>query len=84
MDDLDKTLDMMERDKCTTLLAENSVRLKKNNIRFTTADKKHSQEHLDAQQVSYEKLIRTLIRQLVGIEKTIRLKYLGPQTKREC
>ena len=68
----------MERDKCTTLLAENSVRLKKNNIRFTTADKKHSQEHLDAQQVSYEKLIRTLIRQLVGIEKKIRLKYLVP------
>ena len=78
MEDLDKTLDMMERDKCTTLLAENSVRLKKNNIRFTTADKKHSQEHLDAQQVSYEKLIRTLIRQLVGIEKKIRLKYLVP------
>ena len=78
MDDLDKTLDMMERDKCTTLLAENSVRLKKNNIRFTTADNKHSQEHLDAQQVSYEKLIRTLIRQFVMIEKKIRLKYLVP------
>ena len=78
MEDLDKTLDMMERDKCTTLLAENSVRLKKNNIRFTTTDKKHSQAHLDAQQVSYEKLIRTLIRQLVMIEKKIRLKYLVP------
>ena len=75
MEDLDKTLDMMERDKCTTLLAENSVRLKKNNIKFTTTDKKHSQEHLDAQLVSYERLIRTLIRQLVGIEKKIRLKY---------
>jgi len=78
MEDLDKTLDMMERDKCTTLLAENSVRLKKNNIRFTTTDKKHSQAHLDAQQVSYEKLIRTLIRQFVMIEKKIRLKYLVP------
>ena len=78
MDDVDKTLDMMERDKCTTLLAENSVRLKKNNIRFTTTDKKHSQAHLDAQQVSYEKLIRTLIRQFVMIEKKIRLKYLVP------
>ena len=78
MDDLDKTLDMMERDKCTMLLAENSVRLKKNNIRFTTTDKKHSQAHLDAQQVSYEKLIRTLIRQFVMIEKKIRLKYLVP------
>ena len=78
MEDLDKTLDMMERDKCTTLLAENSVRLKKNNIKFTTTDKKHSQAHLDAQLVSYEKLIRTLIRQLVMIEKKIRLKYLVP------
>jgi len=45
------------------------VRLKKNNIRFTTTDKKHSQAHLDAQQVSYEKFIRTLIRHLVMIEK---------------
>ena len=68
----------MERDKCTTLLAENSVRLKKNNIKFTTTDKKHSQAHLDAQLVSYEKLIRTLIRQFVMIEKKIRLKYLVP------
>ena len=52
MEDLDKTLDMMERDKCTTLLAENAVRLKKNNIKFTTTDKKHSQAHLDAQELS--------------------------------
>ena len=78
MEDLDKTLDIMERDKCTALLAENSVRLKKNNIKFTTTDKKHSQEHLDAQLASYERLIRTLIKQLVGIEKKIRLKYLVP------
>ena len=33
MEDLDKTLDIMERDKCTSLLAENAVRLKKNNIK---------------------------------------------------
>jgi hypothetical protein len=78
MDDLDKTLDIMERDKCTALLAENSVRLKKNNIKFTTGQQKHSQAHLDAQYVSYEKLIRTLIRQLINIEKKIRLKYLVP------
>ena len=32
MDDLDKTLDIMERDKVTSLLQENSVRTKKNNI----------------------------------------------------
>ncbi|MBT3922673.1 MAG: hypothetical protein HOF21_08870 [Nitrospina sp.] len=78
MEDLDKTLDIMERDKCTALLAENSVRLKKNNIKFTTTDQKHSQAHLDAQYVSYERLIRTLIRQLINIEKKIRLKYLVP------
>lgn len=78
MEDLDKTLDIMERDKCTSLLAENSVRLKKNNIKFTKTNKKHSQEHLDAQVVSYERLIRTLIRGLVTIEKKVRLKYLVP------
>ena len=78
MEDLDKTLDIMERDKCTAMLAENSVRLKKNNIKFTTTQQKHSQAHLDAQYASYEKLIRTLIRQLINIEKKIRLKYLIP------
>ena len=78
MEDLDKTLDIMERDKCTAMLAENSVRLKKNNIKFTTTQQKHSQAHLDAQYASYEKLIRTLIRQLINIEKKIRLKYLVP------
>lgn len=78
MEDLDKTLDIMERDKCTALLAENAVRLKKNNIKYTKANMKHSQEHLDAQMVSYERLIRTLIRGLVTVEKKVRQKYLVP------
>lgn len=78
MEDLDKTLDIMERDKCTSLLAENSVRLKKNNIKFTKSNQKHSQEHLDAQLDSYERLIRSLIRGLVTIERKVRLKYLVP------
>ena len=78
MDDLDKTLDIMERDKCTSLLQENAVRTKKNNIKFTKLNKKHSQEHLDAQLVSYERLVRNLIKQLLNLEKKIRLKYLIP------
>ena len=78
MEDLDKTLDIMERDKCTALLAENSVRLKKNNIKFTTTDQKHSEAHLDAQYVSYERLIRTLIRQLINIEKK---PWISPNVK---
>ncbi len=76
MDDLDKTLDIMERDKCTSLLQENAVRTKKNNIKFTKLNKKHSQEHLDAQLASYERLVRNLIKQLLNLEKKIRLKYL--------
>ena len=55
MDDLDKTLDIMERDKVTSLLQENSVRTKKNNIKFTKQNKKYSKEHLDAQLTSYER-----------------------------
>ena len=78
MDDLDKTLDIMERDKCVALLQENSVRTKKNNIKFTKLNKKHSQEHLDAQLVSYERLVRNLVKQLLNLEKKIRLKYLIP------
>lgn len=78
MKDLDKTLDIMERDKCTSLLQENSVREKKNNIKFTKTNKKHSQEHLDAQFASYERLVRSLIKQFINVEKKIRLKYLIP------
>lgn len=78
MDNLDKTLDIMGRDKCTSLLQENAVRTKKNNIKFTKLNKKHSQEHLDAQLVSYERLVRNLIKQLLNLEKKIRLKYLTP------
>jgi len=78
MEDLDKTLDIMERDKCTSLLQENSVRTKKNNIKFTKLNKKNSQEHLDAQLVSYERLVRNLIKQLLVLEKKIRIKYLIP------
>ena len=78
MEDLDKTLDIMETDKCTSLLQENSVRTKKNNIKFTKLNKKNSQEHLDAQIVSYERLVRNLIKQLLNLEKKIRVKYLIP------
>ena len=78
MDDLDKTLDIMERDKVTSLLQENSVRTKKNNIKFTKQNKKYSQEHLDAQLSSYERLVRNLIKQLLNLEKKVRLKYLIP------
>ena len=78
MDDLDKTLNIMERDKVTSLLQENSVRTKKNNIKFTKQNKKYSQEHLDAQLTSYERLVRNLIKQLLNLEKKVRLKYLIP------
>ncbi|MBC8285640.1 MAG: hypothetical protein H8E32_17640, partial [Nitrospinae bacterium] len=78
MEDLDKTLDIMERDKAVSLLQENSVRVKKNNIKFTKLNKKNSQEHLDLQLVSYERLVRNLIRHLLTMEKKVRLKYLTP------
>ena len=72
MDDLDKTHDIMERDKVTSLLQENSVRTKKNNIKFTKQNKKFSQEHLDAQLNSYERLVRNLIKQLLNLEKKVK------------
>lgn len=84
MDDLDKTLDIMERDKCTSLLQENAVRTKKNNIKFTKFNKKNSQEHLDAQVTSYERLVRNLIKQLLTLEKKIRLKYLVPMDEQRA
>jgi hypothetical protein len=76
MEDLDVKIDTMCREKLFTLIQENSVRFKKINIRQTKNNKKNSIEHLDELYASYEKLLRGISRELLSIEKQIRLKFL--------
>jgi hypothetical protein len=76
MEDLDVKIDTMCREQLFTLIQENSVRSKKINIRQTKNNKKNSIEHLDELYASYEKLLRGITKELLNIEKKIRLKFL--------
>jgi len=78
MEDLDQKLDAMAREKLFQLLGENSVRMGKINFRFTTQNKKHSQERMDALHQSFEKLLGAIPKEVLNIEKKIRIKFQAP------
>lgn len=75
MEDLDAKIDVMGREKIFSLIAENSVRFKKINVRHTGNNNKNSIEHLNELLASYEKLLRAIPREFLKIEQTIRLKF---------
>jgi len=76
MENLEKKINTMSRDKIAYLLAENSVRIKKINTRFTSANKFNSMERLEASIASYDRLIRSVSKERFKIEKSVRLKYI--------
>ncbi len=76
MVDLDAKIDVMSREKIFSLIAENSVRFKKINVRHTGNNMKNTIEHLDELVASYERLLRAMPREIFKIEQTIRLKFL--------
>ena len=78
MEDLDAKLDVLGREKIFSLIAENSVRFKKINIRHTGNNNKNSIEHLDELVSSYEKLLRAMPKEFFKIEQAIRLKFFAP------
>ena len=85
MEDLSQKIDIMCREKFRRLIAENIVRLGTISIRYTKNNKKLSLEHLETICSSYEKVVRDIPKQLLKIEKTVRLKYLEPiSEKRRC
>ncbi len=85
MEDLSQKIDIMCREKFRRLIAENIVRLGTISIRYTKTNKKLSLEHLETICSSYEKVVRDIPKQLLKIEKTVRLKYLEPMSeKRRC
>ena len=84
MEDLNQKIDIMCREKFRRLIAENIVRLGNISIRYTKNNKKLSLEHLETICSSYEKVVRNIPRQLLKIEKTVRLKYLEPMSDKRC
>jgi hypothetical protein len=78
MEDLDAKLDALGREKIFSLIAENSVRFKKINVRHTGNNNKNTIEHLDELVASYERLLRAMPKEFFRIEQTLRLKFLAP------
>lgn len=78
MEDLDAKIDVLGREKIFSLIAENSVRFKKINVRHTGNNNKNTIEHLDELVASYEKLLRAMPRDFFKIEQTLRMKFLEP------
>jgi len=78
MEDLDAKMDVLEREKIFSLIAENSVRYKKINVRHTSNNNKNSIEHLDELVASYERLLRYMPKEFFKIEQTLRLKFFVP------
>jgi len=85
MEALSQKIDVMCREKFRRLIAENIARLGNISIRYTKNNKKLSLEHLETIYNSYEKVVRDIPKQLLKIERTVRLKYLEPMSdKRRC
>jgi len=80
MDQVDEKIDTLMRDKLISLIQENSVRIKKVTIKYTTSNKKHSVERWQAYYDSYDKLFRNMPKDLVRVEKEVRLKFVSPLT----
>jgi hypothetical protein len=78
MEDLDAKIDVLGREKIFSLIAENSVRFKKINVRHTGNNNKNSIEHLDELVASYEKLLRAMPKEFFKIEQALRIKFLEP------
>ena len=77
MENLEAQLDQLERDKLISLIQENQVRIGKYNIRYTKSNKKHSLEHWDACMNSYDRLLRSIPKELLRVEREVRTKFVS-------
>ena len=78
MDNLDVKIDTWMRDKLISLIQENVVRIKRTTTKFTGKNKKHTLEHWQALFDSYDKVFRNMPRELLRVEREVRLKFVSP------
>jgi hypothetical protein len=80
MDNLDDKIDTLIRDKMISLIQENVVRIKRTTIKYTKTNKKHTLEHWQALFDSYGKVFRSMPRDLLRVEREVRIKFVSPLT----
>ncbi len=77
MDNLDNKIDTLTRDKLISLIQENVARIRRTTIRFTQNNKKHTLDHWQALYDSYEKMFRAMPREMLRVEREVRLKFVS-------
>jgi hypothetical protein len=80
MDNLEEKIDTLIRDKLVSLIQQNVVRIKRTTIKFTKSNKKHTLEHWQALFDSYGKVFRNMPRELMRVEREVRIKFVSPIT----
>ena len=80
MDNLDEKIDTLIRDKLISLIQQNVVRIKRTTIKYTKSNKKHTIEHWQLIFDSYGKVFRNMPRDLMRVEREVRIKFVSPLT----
>ncbi len=81
MDNLDDKIDSLIRDKLISLIQENAVRIKRITVKFTKSNKKHTLDHWQAFYDSYDKIYRSMPKELLRVEREVRTKFVSPLTE---
>jgi len=77
MDNLDDKIDTLIRDKLVSFIQENVARIKRITTKFTQNNKKFTLDHWQALYDSYDKMFRAMPRELLRVEREVRLKFVS-------
>lgn len=80
MDNLDEKIDTLIREKLFSLIQENGARIKRITIKYIKSNKKHTLEHWQTLYDSYEKVFRAMPREMLRVEREVRIKFVSPLT----
>lgn len=81
MEDIDQTIDLMNKQQLATCIAKSSAKRRRQNVQFTTQNQRASLERIEKIYETFERLLRDILKIWIRDEKTVRLKYLKPMTE---
>ncbi len=81
MEDIDQTIDLMNKQQLATCIAKSSYKRRNLNVQFTTQNQRVSIERIDKIYETFERLLKDILKVWLRDEKTVRLKYLKPMTE---
>jgi hypothetical protein len=82
MEDIDQTIDMMNKEQLVTCVAKSYAQRRKLNVKYTTQNQRVSIDRIEKIYENFERLIRDILKVWIRDEKIVRLKYLKPMTEK--